>query len=153
MKIKRSFMDGTVEVENLKETDGLLLNQISIANSPRAFQVKALPSQEVVYWSLSRRKANNYIVSMASKYGFNVDFGENVQGRSLGYNFRYSPNEYMFGAIIYALFGVALGISGGSEIIFSALLILLSIFCLWRSISSRKTYNKSLKSDAKKRAL
>ena len=153
MKIKHSFMDGTVGVENLKETDGLLLNQISIANSPRAFQVKALPSQEVVYWSFSRRKANNYIVSIASKYGFNVEFGENVQGRSLDYKFRYSPNEYMLGTVIYALFGVALGISGGSEIIFSTLLILLSVFCLWRSISSRKPYKKSLKSDAKIRAL
>jgi hypothetical protein len=153
MKIKRSFIDGTMEVENLKGTDSLLLNQISIANSPRAFQVKALPSHDVVYWSFSRRKANSYIESMVSKYGFNVEFGETVQSKSLDYSFRYSPNEYMLGTVIYALLGVALGVSVGAEIIFTALLLLLSMLCLWRCISSRKPYNKSLKGDAKKRAL
>lgn len=153
MKIKRSFMDGTVEVKNLNETVGLLLNQISIANFPRAFQVKALPSQEVVYWSFSRRKANNYIESITNKYGFNVEFGETVKGRSLDYNFRHSPNEYMFGTVIYALLGVALGVSGDSESILSTLLLLLSVLCFWRSISSREPYTKALKSEAKMREL
>lgn len=142
MNIQRNLMDGIVDTGIPKDTNALILNQVNIANSPRAFQVKALPSDEVVYWSFSRRKVNNYIKNLININDFDVVYGETVQGKSLSYNFRYSPNEYIFGVLIYVVSGVILVLSKTPDKIFIALLILLSVFCFWQGMKSKKSYNK-----------
>jgi len=143
MRIKRKFMDGTVDVELLKDTDTLLLNQINYPSGPRGFQVKALPSDTVVYWSFSRIKVNNYIKRIADRYGFKIEFSECLTGKHLNYNFRHSPNEYLFGAVMYIVFGAVLAFSKNPDTLFTVCLFLTAAFCLWQNINSRKSYNKA----------
>ena len=143
MRIKRKFIDGTVDVELLKDTDTLLLNQINYPSGPRGFQVKAIPSDTVVYWSFSRIKVNNYIKRIADRYGFKIEFSEGLTGKHLSYNFRHSPNEYLFGAVIYVVFGAVLAFSKNPDTLFTVFLFLTAAFCLWQNINSRKSYNKA----------
>lgn len=140
----RKFIDGTVDIKQLHNTENLLLNKIDIGFGPRGFQVKALPSDEIVYWSFSRKKVNDYIKIQVSKNGFNVVFGDSLPCKRLDYEFRYSPSEYLIGLIITAIFGVILALGDTAVIPFTVFLFVLSGHCFWQYLKSKKIYNKAL---------
>jgi|SRR5690606_1432673 len=138
----RSFLDRTINIEDIKDVQALILSKIEISNSPRAFQVKAIPSNDVVYWSFSRRKANNYIRKNIAKRELNVFFSDNLAGKSLDYNYRYSPNEYLCGFALNVVITAAF-LPFTTEIFFTFFMPFLAIICLVKSINSRKVYDKS----------
>jgi hypothetical protein len=121
-------MNRAVKIEDIKDAKAIILN--GSAHSPRAFQVKTVPSDVVVYWSFSRKKANNFIRNLVAERELSVFFGETLKGKSLAYNYRYSPNEYFLGFIVWGLLSAFLTLSHPDEKFFALILFLLAMSCL-----------------------
>jgi len=141
MKYKRNFLTGEVPIEKINNIESLLLRQFNIARAPRGFQVLALPEREVVYWSFSRKKANNFIKEQAKVKGITHIIDESVKIKSLEYNHKYTPNEYLFGSVLYLSFFLFLILNGHSYFeFFPIFLFVLSSYMLHQHIYSN--FNK-----------
>ena len=143
MRPTRSFLNGTINIEDINDAQALILNKIEFPYSPRAFQVKAAPSNDVVYWSFSRRKANNYIRKNIAQRGLSIFFSDTLAGKSLDYNYRHSPNEYLFSFALYFVIAAISVSSPMTESFFTCFMSFLAIISLIKSIKSRKAYDKS----------
>jgi len=93
----KQFLDGTIRIGDLSEVTGLRIDQVT-AGTGRAFRVIALPGEEIVYWSFLRAKVNRFAINQAEEWKIPVDFGSNLFGKSLRFNYSYAPHEYILGA-------------------------------------------------------
>jgi len=137
MKYKPNFLDRTIPINQIEYIESLLLKKIDIAQSPRGFQVLALPGKEVVYWSFSRKKVNTYIKSLIETKNIMASYDDSIKIKSLDYDHRYTPNEYLFGFSLYLIFFIFLVLNNYSySEFFPMFLILLSTYSLYKYIFS-----------------
>ena len=144
MKYKPNFLDGTIPINQIEYIESLLLKKIDIAQSPRGFQVLALPGKEVVYWSFSRKKVNEYIKSLIEIKNIMPSYDDSIKIKSLEYNHSYTPNEYLFGFSLYLIFFIFLALNNYSYTeFFPIFLIFISTYTLYKYIVSN-IHNKAL---------
>ncbi|MEP1540437.1 MAG: hypothetical protein ABJM11_03890 [Marinobacter sp.] len=95
---RKQFLDGAIRIGDLSEVTGLRITQVT-AGTGRAFQVIALPGEEIVYWSFFRAKVNRFAITQAEELGVPVDFDSSLFGKSLRFKYNYAPHEYVLGAL------------------------------------------------------
>ena len=113
----------------------------------RTFQVKALPSGKLVYWSFSRKKVNQFIKNTIRDYGYSVQYADTIKPQSLDYSFSYSPNEYFISALIYCAFSLLLLFESKMDVLFPSLILLAGFYCIYQYCSSKSPYNKQINQD------
>lgn len=141
---RKQFLDGTIRIGDLSEVTGLRIAQVT-AGTGRAFQVIALPGEEIVYWSFLRAKVNRFAIKQAEEWKIPVDFASNLFGKSLRFKYSYAPHEYILGAAFCMTVASFLHIDMDSSNVPVALLVGFGVFQLLQAYRSRavlKTFNK-----------
>ncbi|TKV69298.1 hypothetical protein FDP08_14925 [Marinobacter panjinensis] len=95
---RKQFLDGTIRVGDISRIAGLRIKPVATGTG-RAFQVIALPGEEIVYWSFWRGKVNRFAIKQSEKLKVPVDFESDLYGQSLKFKYRYEPSEYIFGGL------------------------------------------------------
>ncbi len=95
---RKQFLDGTIRIGDLSEVTGLRLTKVA-TGAGKGFRVIALPGEEIVYWSFFRGKVNRFALKKAEELKVPVDFETDLFGKSLRFNYSYSPCEYVLGGL------------------------------------------------------
>lgn len=133
---RKQFLDGTIRIGDLSAVTGLRIAQVT-AGTGRAFQVIALPGEEIVYWSFLRGKVNRFAIKQAEDLKVPVDFDSNLFGKSLRFRYSYAPHEYLLGAAFCITVAGFLHTDMDSPNVPVALLVGLSVFQFLQAYRSR----------------
>lgn len=121
------------------EFEKLVLSRVVVAGIPLLFTVTGLPRGDILYWSLFRKKANNYICVQLTKLpSISVFFDDSIPCKSLIYNHNNYPGEYLLGSVIYSLVMVVLLFNINTNYLVNWFMFVLSVYCLQRYFISKK---------------
>ena len=138
MKYKRGFFSGVISINDILNISSVYVRQIDKQNM-RLYQVKALPNNEIIFWSDSRKKTNVFIKREIIKRNLSYTLDDSIKYKSLDYNYTYTPGSYIIMSLAFMCIALIIGVnkSEGTEWVLY-FLVAGSIYGLIMTIASSK---------------
>jgi len=105
MKYKRGFLSGVISINDVLHIESVYVRQIDVRHT-RAYQIKALPNNEIIFWSDSRKKTNDFIKKEILKRNLKYRLENSIKYKSLDYNYKCTPGSYIIMSLAFMCFAI-----------------------------------------------
>ena len=128
------------KIKDLANTDSILLKEFHTRRTGSLFYIYALPSNQLIFSSFTRKSANIQVKKLLRKHKkLKLTYDNSISIKSLDYNYSYSYGGYVFGSIMSLILLIITSIEIKSVYSVSFPLVFLVLF-LWHLNNTFRSY-------------